>query len=84
MADTEDEIHFFLSCTSYAALRQDLLAQLRHLLPQYANLIDHPETRRNQKTLLKILVKGIGKKDTDFEIFDLIATYITNTKRFEW
>ena len=53
MAVTEDEIHFFLSCTDYAALRQDLLTQLRRMFPQYVNLIDHPETRRNQKLLLK-------------------------------
>ena len=53
MAVTEDEIHFFLSWTDYAALRQDLVTQLRRMLPQYVNLIDHPETRRNQKLLLK-------------------------------
>ena len=28
-ADWEDKIHFFLSCTNYAALRQDLLEKFK-------------------------------------------------------
>ena len=83
-ADTEDEIHFFLSCTDYAALRLDLLAQLRRLLPQHTNLINHLETRRNQKLLIQIILCGIGNEDTDIEIFDITALFISNTKRFEW
>ena len=78
---SRSKIYFFLSCTDYAALRKDLLGQLGHRLPQHNNLTNQLETR---KILIMIVLLGTrNDKDTDFEIFDIIATFIMNTKRFE-
>ena len=83
-ARLEDETHFFLFCTAYAAARRDMLASLGHMLPQYGGPLAHLETRKNQKEIIKIIINGTQKEQVDFEIFDIISVYIINTNRFNW
>ena len=83
-AHKEDDIHFLLLCPAYAAHRLNLLAHLRRILPDHGGDLANLETRKTQKKITKILVNGTSNEIRDLEIFELVAKFIENTKRFEW
>ena len=78
----ENEVHFFLSCTSHAAHRQVMFAQLCNTLPQH--LITNQNSTKIQKQLCKFLVTGTGKEEVDLNIFNIVTKFIEKTKRFEF
>ena len=81
-ARSENTIHFFLTCSSYAALRRELIRDLGGVVPEHAALLaDHRQSSKLTE-LTNILIFGIGKVNIDKSIFDIVKTYITNTKRF--
>ena len=77
-----DEVHFFLQCTAYAAVRNYFLANLGHLLPQYGGLLAHLDTRKQLKEIIKIIINGTRREQLDFKMFVVLSMYITKTKRF--
>ena len=79
----EDPTHFLIQCAGHAAHRVDLMGQLG-LLPQCNHLLINLATKKSQKELCKVLLYGIGEKNIDVRIFEIVAAFIEKTKRFEY
>ncbi len=78
----ENDTHYFLTCTKYAAQRQSMLTQLGGILPQHLTLINNL-TSNNKRTLCKIITHGTGIINIDINIFNIVATFIISTGRFD-
>ena len=59
-----------------------MLTQLMGILPQHITLFNNL-TLKNKKILCKILTHGTGTIKTDTDIFNVVATFITSTGRFD-
>ena len=79
----EDEEHYLLCCTAFAALRETMIAQVHPILPQHQNHLNRIEIRANRKIIVKILVHGTKIEDTDIMLFNIVAAYIHATNRFK-
>lgn len=75
-SEKETPMHYFLQCPAYAALRGEMLRGLQDLLA--------PESRSNNKILLKAIIFGIENATPDINksIFRIVSLYINETKRF--
>ena len=81
-ARSETPTHFFLVCTAFAAHRTDLLQNLRSL--EGFNVPNNIElaTNRQKDTFTKLLITGSEVEEIDRKVFDIVHTYIRETKRF--
>ena len=77
----EDTLHFVLHCPSYAAHRAEMLDHLSPVFPAIKNDAQS-RLRKVQKNVLKNLIFGMGNESVDRKIFEHVAQYVKNTKRF--
>ena len=80
----ENEIHYFLHCTNYAAHRQNMIAELTTVIPQHSNLLRNFFSNKKQQELCEILIRGTGSCDVDKKLFIIVSKYINNTGRFDY
>ena len=80
----ENAIHFLLNCTKYAAHRQNMIADLRVVIPQHSNLLANFNNRKKQKELCNIFIQGTGTEEVDTKLFQIIAKFISSTDRFHF
>ena len=81
-ADHEDEIHFFILCTQYAVQRQLMLVQLTQLIPHLYEIVNNLHVHKSRKKLVDIILKGTGQEITDVQLFEIVANFISASKRF--
>ena len=79
----ETDEHFLFFCPAYAAPRQDLLTQLKQILPDKIPIFDDLKKSKNKKEALNILLFGIKKREVDTKIFSCVSLYIEKTNRFD-
>ena len=75
----EDEIHFFLTCPAYVDARETLLEGLTEM-----NIDIHTTTIATKRNLVRLLIRGDQSYDfnTNFDIFELVKTFIIDSQRF--
>ena len=59
-----------------------MLTQLREILPQHLTLLNNLTVAQNRKLICGYIVKGTGKAETDFKIFNVVAKFICESNRF--
>ena len=74
--------HFFLTCPAYAAPRDAMINRLGRLLPGMGvrGLVMGAGGQRRK--ILKTLIFGCKKLETDVKIFEISANYVDETHRF--
>ena len=82
-APNEDEVHFFIDCPHYTAIRGTLMRQLGCLL-QPMGVAVNVQSTHDKRTLTNKILHGTSMLDTNdnASLFKHIQTYITNSKRF--
>ena len=82
-AKSENSNHYFLSCPTYAVQRQQLLQDLNRDVPTIMRPLNNFETnKKSANELVKVLIFGVNKVETDKTIFTFVQIFIENTERF--
>ena len=79
----ENEEHLFFDCRTYAAHRQALLAGLGRLLPDLQSALENINLRKNKRNVMKLMIFGTKKTDIDKELFNTVAHFLVQIKRFD-
>ena len=83
-AEHEDEKHFFLFCTQYAAPRQMMIAQLLPLVPEINHNVTNLHASKSQKEMLNTIINGSGDQNTDIQIFNIVSNFIKLSEHFTY
>ena len=72
---------FFLNCPAYIVPRGKMVDQLLLLLPKFT--LDM-QLNRNQNNIVNVLVNGTKNELLDIELFNVVASYIEESHRFDY
>ena len=82
-AKVENVTHYFLECPSYTALRQQLLQELNHNVPELIQPLNNFSTNKQSASkLIKILISGTENSLKDKLIFDSVQHFVKESTRF--
>ena len=78
----EDCKHYLLECPTFAAQRQEMIVRLTNIFPHEQNFVLDLRSATNRKRLCNTLIYGTGNSENDKLLFDVVAKFILQSKRF--